>query len=114
MLPLNTRGKRHIMIRYQLYKNNVFLINFYLIYLHHRYLTNGKIFDATHSKGKSNALLFQLDGNAVIQGINEVILQGMSVGDSVQAIIPPALAYKEKVCACFLYSYLLESSMTIV
>jgi len=78
------------------------------------YLTNGKIFDATHSKGKSNALLFQLDGNAVIQGINEVILQGMSVGDSVQAIIPPALAYKEKVCACFLYSYLLESSLTII
>jgi hypothetical protein len=36
------------------------------------YLTDGSIFDSTHAEGKSNALMFQLGGNAVIDGINEM------------------------------------------
>jgi FKBP-type peptidyl-prolyl cis-trans isomerase len=36
------------------------------------YLTDGTVFDSTHAEGKRNALLFQLGGNAVIDGINEM------------------------------------------
>jgi len=78
------------------------------------YLTNGKIFDATHSKGKSNALLFQLGSTAAIPGINEVVLQGMNVGDSVQAIIPPALAYGEKGICLENGECLIEPNSTLV
>jgi FKBP-type peptidyl-prolyl cis-trans isomerase len=62
------------------------------------YLTNGQIFDASHSGngGKSNnALLFQLGSTAVIPGINEMVSE-MKVGQKVQAIIPPALAFGDK------------------
>jgi len=59
------------------------------------YLTDGTIFDATHSTGKNNALLFELGGNAVIDGINEMV-ENMGVGQKVQAIIPPELAFGDK------------------
>ena len=59
------------------------------------YLTNGQIFDASHSEGKNNALLFKLGSTAVIPGINEMVLE-MKVGQKVQAIIPPSQAFGEK------------------
>lgn len=59
------------------------------------YLTNGAIFDATHSEGKSNALLFKLGSTAVIPGINQMVSE-MKVGQKVQAIIPPELAFADK------------------
>lgn len=59
------------------------------------YLTNGAIFDATHGEGKSNALLFKLGSTAVVPGINEMVAE-MKVGQKVQAIIPPELAFGEK------------------
>ena len=34
------------------------------------YLIDGTIFDATHAEGKSNALMFELGGNAVIDGVS--------------------------------------------
>jgi len=58
------------------------------------YLTDGTVFDATHSAGKQT-LVFELGGNAVIEGINEMVQQ-MSVGEKVQAIIPPELAFGDK------------------
>lgn len=59
------------------------------------YLTNGKIFDATHAEGKSNNLLFKLGTGSVIPGLDDMVAQ-MVVGQKVQAIIPPALAYGDK------------------
>jgi FKBP-type peptidyl-prolyl cis-trans isomerase len=59
------------------------------------YLANGQIFDATHSGGKNNALLFKLGSGSVIPGLEEMVSQ-MVVGQKVQAIIPPNLAYGEK------------------
>lgn len=59
------------------------------------YLTSGQIFDGTHSEGKSNALLFKLGSSAVIPGINEMVSE-MKVGQKVQAIIPPELAFGDK------------------
>jgi FKBP-type peptidyl-prolyl cis-trans isomerase len=59
------------------------------------YLTDGSVFDGTHSVGKKNALMFELGGNAVIPGVSEMVQQ-MSVGESVQAIIPPSLAFGDK------------------
>ena len=56
------------------------------------YLSNGQIFDATHAVGKKNALLFKAGSNVVIPGLNEVVLN-MRVGEKVQAIIPPNLAF---------------------
>ncbi|GFH54780.1 hypothetical protein CTEN210_11256 [Chaetoceros tenuissimus] len=56
------------------------------------YLANGQIFDATHSEGKKNALLFKLGSNAVIPGLNEVVAN-MKVGEKVQAIMPPNMAF---------------------
>jgi len=56
------------------------------------YLVNGQIFDATHSEGKSNALLFKLGSTAVINGLNDMVAN-MKVGEKVQAIIPPELAF---------------------
>ncbi len=59
------------------------------------YLSNGVIFDATHSEGKSNAILFKLGSTAVIPGINQMVSE-MKVGQKVQAIIPPELAFGDK------------------
>eukprot|EP00980_Cylindrotheca_fusiformis_P008891 scaffold1900_cov123-Cylindrotheca_fusiformis.AAC.17 len=59
------------------------------------YLTNGAIFDGTHSEGKSNALVFKLGGTAVTPGINAMVSE-MKVGQKVQAIIPPELAFGDK------------------
>lgn len=59
------------------------------------YLTSGQIFDGTHGEGKKNTLVFELGGNAVINGINEVVHE-MGVGEKVQAIIPPDLAFGDK------------------
>ena len=59
------------------------------------YLTTGAIFDGTHGEGKSNALLFKLGSTAVIPGINEMVSE-MKVGQKVQAIIPPELAFGDK------------------
>jgi len=56
------------------------------------YLTNGQIFDATHAEGKKNALLFKLGSTAVIPGLNDVV-SNMRVGEKVQAIVPPQLAF---------------------
>lgn len=62
------------------------------------YLTNGQIFDATHSEGKKNALLFKLGSTAVIPGLTEIVAN-MRVGEKVQAIIPPNMAFgDEGVC----------------
>merc|ERR1719343_993885 len=59
------------------------------------YLSNGAIFDSTHSIGKKNALLFKLGSTAVNKGINSMVAE-MKVGQKVQAIIPPELAFGEK------------------
>jgi FKBP-type peptidyl-prolyl cis-trans isomerase len=59
------------------------------------YLTTGTIFDGTHSEGKQNALLFKLGSTVVIPGINEMVAE-MKVGQKVQAIIPPELAFGAK------------------
>jgi FKBP-type peptidyl-prolyl cis-trans isomerase len=59
------------------------------------YLTDGSIFDATHAQGKKNALMFEVGGNAVIPGLNEMV-KTMSVGQKVQAIVPPELAFGDK------------------
>mmetsp|Transcript_34325 Transcript_34325/g.82103 ORF Transcript_34325/g.82103 Transcript_34325/m.82103 type:complete len:205 (+) Transcript_34325:31-645(+) len=59
------------------------------------YLTSGQIFDATHSEGKQNALLFKLGSGSVIPGLDEMV-QNMRVGQKVQAIIPANLAYGDK------------------
>jgi FKBP-type peptidyl-prolyl cis-trans isomerase len=59
------------------------------------YLTNGQIWDSTHSEGKSNALLFKLGSDVVIDGINEMV-SNMKVGQKVQCIIPAKLAFGDK------------------
>uniref|UniRef100_A0A7S1FTT1 peptidylprolyl isomerase n=1 Tax=Corethron hystrix TaxID=216773 RepID=A0A7S1FTT1_9STRA len=59
------------------------------------YLSNGQIFDATHATGKRNELLFKLNTGSVIPGLDEMVGE-MKVGQKVQAIIPPALAYGDK------------------
>ena len=59
------------------------------------YLSNGNIFDGTHAEGKSNVLLFNLGGNAVIEGLNDMVSE-MKVGQKVQCIIPPSLAFGDK------------------
>jgi len=59
------------------------------------YLTSGAIFDGTHSEGKQNALLFKLGSTAVVAGLNEMVSE-MKIGQKVQAIIPPELAFGEK------------------
>jgi FKBP-type peptidyl-prolyl cis-trans isomerase len=65
------------------------------LFLRLGYLTDGSIFDGTHAEGKSKALTFELGGNAVPDGVNEMIAQ-MRVGEKVQAIVPPGLAFGEK------------------
>ena len=59
------------------------------------YLSDGKIFDGTHAEGKNNVLLFNLGGNAVIDGLNDMVSE-MKVGQKVQCIIPPSLAFGDK------------------
>lgn len=59
------------------------------------YLTNGNIWDSTHAEGKSNALLFKLGTDVVIDGINEMV-SNMVVGQKVQCIIPAKLAFGDK------------------
>jgi FKBP-type peptidyl-prolyl cis-trans isomerase len=59
------------------------------------YLTDGKIFDGTHSEGKNNALAFQLGSPVVIDGLTEIIGM-MGVGQKVQVIVPPKLAFGDK------------------
>ena len=59
------------------------------------YLPNGQIFDATHAEGKKNALMFELGGNAVIDGINDMVAD-MGVGEKRQVIMPASKAFKEK------------------
>ena len=54
-----------------------------------------KIFDATHAEGKKSALLFQLGSTAVIPGLNDIVSY-MQVGEKVQAIIPPELAFGDE------------------
>lgn len=39
--------------------------------------------------------MFEVGGNAVIDGVNEMVKQ-MAVGQKVQAIIPPELAFGDK------------------
>ena len=59
------------------------------------YLSDGKIFDATHAEGKKNILMFELGGNGVVDGLNDLI-ENMEVGQKVQAIIPPEKAFGDK------------------
>ncbi|CAB9498211.1 FKBP-type 22 kDa peptidyl-prolyl cis-trans isomerase [Seminavis robusta] len=59
------------------------------------YLTSGQIFDATHAEGKGNALTFQLGTSVVVDGLNEIIGY-MGVGQKVQVIVPPQLAFGDK------------------
>lgn len=59
------------------------------------YLANGKIFDATHAEGKSNVLFFKLGTDVVIDGLTSMVSE-MVVGQKVQAIIPPKLAFGDK------------------
>ena len=59
------------------------------------YLPNGAIFDGTHSEGKNKALVFELGGNAVIDGVNEMVSE-MGVGEKRQVIVPPKLAFGDK------------------
>ena len=59
------------------------------------YLIDGKIFDGTHSEGKNNVLTFQLGSPVVIEGLNEMISL-MGVGQKVQVIVPPKLAFGDK------------------
>lgn len=59
------------------------------------YLSNGQIFDATHAEGKKKELLFNIGSTAVIPGLNEIISE-MAVGQKVQAIIPPQLAFGDE------------------
>mmetsp|Transcript_51786 Transcript_51786/g.155403 ORF Transcript_51786/g.155403 Transcript_51786/m.155403 type:complete len:99 (-) Transcript_51786:597-893(-) len=55
-----------------------------------------QIFDATHSEGKKNALLFKAGSESgVIPGLNDIVAQ-MAVGEKVQAIVPPSMAYGDK------------------
>ena len=49
----------------------------------------------TDSEGKRNALLFKLGSSAVIPGLNEMVAN-MKVGQKVQAIIPPQLAFGDE------------------
>jgi len=59
------------------------------------YLSDGRIFDGTHSEGKKNALTFKLGADVVIEGLNEMV-QNMGVGQKVQVIVPPKLAFGDK------------------
>lgn len=59
------------------------------------YLANGQIFDATHAEGKRNALTFELGTQVVVPGVNEMVMN-MGLGEKVQAIIPPTLAFGDK------------------
>ena len=59
------------------------------------YLSNGAIFDATHGEGKKSVLLFKLGSSVVNAGINSMVGE-MKVGQKVQAIIPPELAFGDK------------------
>ena len=51
--------------------------------------------NSSHSEGKSNALLFKLGSTAVTPGMNKMVAE-MKVGQKVQAIIPPELAFGDK------------------
>lgn len=59
------------------------------------YLSNGVIFDSTHSEGKKNVLLFKLGSPVVNVGVNSMISE-MRVQQKAQAIIPPELAFGDK------------------
>ena len=59
------------------------------------YLSNGKIFDATHSDKSGKALSFRLGEEVVPEGVNEMIGK-MGVGEKVQVIVPPKLAFGDK------------------
>jgi len=59
------------------------------------YLTNGQIFDATHAMGKGQPLAWILGEKAVIPGLNDLVSE-MRVGQQVQAIIPPEMAFGDK------------------
>jgi FKBP-type peptidyl-prolyl cis-trans isomerase len=59
------------------------------------YLSNGAIFDATHAEGNKKMLLFKLGSPVVSAGINSMVGE-MKVGQKVQAIIPPELAFGDK------------------
>ncbi|KAL7537181.1 hypothetical protein ACHAXR_010278 [Thalassiosira sp. AJA248-18] len=59
------------------------------------YLANGQIFDATHAEGKNSPLLFKVGDGAVIPGLDDIVSR-MVVGQKVQAIVPPSLAYGDK------------------
>lgn len=58
------------------------------------YLANGQIFDATHAGGQKS-LQFTVGSGSVIPGLDDMVSR-MEVGQKVQAIIPPELAYADK------------------
>merc|ERR1719343_1191057 len=59
------------------------------------YLTDGTIFDASHSIGKANALTFKLGSKNVLPAFNEMAME-MTVLEKVQAIVPPSMAFGDK------------------
>jgi FKBP-type peptidyl-prolyl cis-trans isomerase len=59
------------------------------------YLTNGAIFDGNHAEGKNAPLMFQLGGNGVIDGLNDMVSE-MGVGEKRQVIVPPEKAFGDK------------------
>jgi len=66
-----------------------------LQFVHHHssyFYTLCQIFDATHAEGKQNGLLWKLGETTVIPGLNEVVAN-MRVGEKVQAILPPNMAF---------------------
>ena len=77
------------------------------------YKVDGSIFDATHAQGKSNALLFKLGSGSVIPGLDDIVSQ-MAVGQKVQAIISPDLAYGDKGVCLENGECLIKSGETLV
>ena len=77
------------------------------------YLTDGTIFDATHAIGKSNNLTFKLGSRSVIGGLDEIVSL-MTVGEKVQMIVPPSLAYGDKGVCLDSGECLIKPGMTLV
>lgn len=65
-----------------------------LINLQPHFSSPFQLFDVSFMN-EQKALVFEVGGNAVIEGINQMVKE-MEVGQKVQAIIPPALAFGDK------------------
>jgi len=91
-----TSGIKYAITKEPANKNPAAPVNGYIVAIDYTgYLANGQIFDATHAEGKSATLSFKLGAGSVIPGLDEIVSR-MVVGQKVQAIVPPELAYGEK------------------